>query len=236
MRREYDEELAQDGGAEEQMLTNAERIKQAAVGLFSEYGYGSTTVRMIAKEAGLSQGQITAHYGSKEALFNAIVKDIIQTTEQAFDPLEERIEILVNSGKMDRDAAWSLIEEVVTMQIDFCMEPSNRANLMILNIVITDCKAVEQSCQRLQQTVRNKIEMMLAQLIQVYSTKKGYLRARTISRAVNGAIVSFGEHKAFLLDEVYIGSHSPHSVSWMKGHLKEYVLNSIRAADELPDY
>lgn len=228
--------MGRSKNAEGQMPSNAERIKEAAVRLFSEYGYGSTTVRMIAREAGLSQGQIAAHYGSKEALFDAIIKDIIQRTLQAYDPLEERMECLVNSGQLDRDTAWSMIQEVVTMQIEYCLEPSNRAALMMLNIQVPDCKSVEGSLERLHLVVLNKIERILAQLIQAYSSKKGYLRARTISRAVNGAIVSFGEHREFLLNEVYVSAYSPNAVNWMKGHLKDYMLNSIRAADAVEDF
>ena len=40
--------------------TTAERLKEAAVSLFGKYGYEGTTVRHIAKKAGVTAGQITA--------------------------------------------------------------------------------------------------------------------------------------------------------------------------------
>jgi AcrR family transcriptional regulator len=215
---------------------NAEKIKDSAMKLFCEYGYGSTTVRMIAKDAGLSAGQITAHYGSKEELFNKIVRDIINETVKVYDPIEVEIESLLNQNKLDRDTAWRLIERIVDLQINYCLEPGKRRRIMMLYIKVPDSKGVEKLNLALHNTVLHKIEMMLAQLIQIYSSKKGYLRSRTISRAVNGAIVSFSEHKDFLLNEVYIGEFSPNSVTWMKGHLKDYILNSIKYADNIDDF
>lgn len=223
-------------GEREESINNSDRIKCAATKLFAEYGYGSTTVRMIAKEAGLSAGQITAHFGSKEELFNKITQEIIRETVEAFDPIEQEIEGLLNENRLDRQKAWELIERIVGIQIDYCLNPANRSKIMMLYIAIPESKLVDRVKQQLHNTVLHKIEMMLAQMIQIYSMKKGYLRSRTISRAVNGAIVSFSEHNDFLLNEVYISEYLPKSVTWMKSHLKEYILNSIKAADEIEDF
>jgi AcrR family transcriptional regulator len=221
---------------DEGVSVNAEKIKRSATRLFSEYGYGSTTVRMIASDAGLSAGQVTAHYGSKEELFEQIIHEIIQETIQTYDPIEAEIETLLNENKMDKETAWRLIQQVVGLQIDYCLEPSNREKIMMLYIVVPASKTAENLNLVFHTTVLHKIEMMLAQLIQIYSEKKGYLRSRTISRAVNGAIVSFSEHKDFLLNEVYVSEYSPNSINWMKEHLKGYILNSIQAADNLEDF
>jgi AcrR family transcriptional regulator len=43
--------------------------------LFAERGYHGTSVREIAHRAGMSQGQITYHFGSKAALFRAVATD-----------------------------------------------------------------------------------------------------------------------------------------------------------------
>lgn len=216
--------------------SNAEKIKRAAMKLFSRYGYGSTTVRMIAKEAGLSAGQITVHYGSKEELFRSIADEIIRDTVRVYEPIETEIERLLNENNLSRKIAWNWIEKVVDIQIDYCLNPANRDRLMMLHVMAPESESIETANRMLHNTTLNKIEMMLAQLIQIYSNKKGYLRSRTISRAVNGAIVSFSEHNNFLLDEVYLSDYSPNSVEWMRGHLKEYVLNSIRAADNIDDF
>jgi AcrR family transcriptional regulator len=49
-------------------LTARARIRDAAIRLFAERGIDGTTVRDIAKEAGVSPGLLRHHFGSKEAL------------------------------------------------------------------------------------------------------------------------------------------------------------------------
>jgi AcrR family transcriptional regulator len=49
-------------------LTARARIRDAAIRLFAERGIVGTTVRDIAREAGVSPGLLRHHFGSKEAL------------------------------------------------------------------------------------------------------------------------------------------------------------------------
>jgi AcrR family transcriptional regulator len=50
-----------------------ERIHQAGLSLFNEFGYTGTSVRQIADASDLTPGAIYNHYASKEALLFAIV-------------------------------------------------------------------------------------------------------------------------------------------------------------------
>lgn len=46
-------------------------LLHAAVRLFAENGFAGTSIRAIAREAGLSESGLYAHYGSKRAIFDA---------------------------------------------------------------------------------------------------------------------------------------------------------------------
>jgi AcrR family transcriptional regulator len=48
------------------------RIVEAALTLFAEHGYAGTTIRMIAKEAGISLGLMYNYFSGKEELLRAI--------------------------------------------------------------------------------------------------------------------------------------------------------------------
>jgi AcrR family transcriptional regulator len=52
-------------------LTARARIRDAAIRLFADRGIDGTTVRDIAREAGVSPGLLRHHFGSKEALRGA---------------------------------------------------------------------------------------------------------------------------------------------------------------------
>jgi TetR/AcrR family transcriptional regulator, regulator of cefoperazone and chloramphenicol sensitivity len=58
-------------------LTTRARIRDAAMSLFPEHGFSATTVRQIAKQAGVSPGLVLHHFGSKEGLREACDRHVV---------------------------------------------------------------------------------------------------------------------------------------------------------------
>ncbi|HLE57610.1 MAG TPA: helix-turn-helix domain-containing protein, partial [Rhodothermia bacterium] len=58
---------------EERSEKSRQQILDAALKLFSHKGYGATSVRDIAEEAGLSKGNVYHHFVDKEAIFRALI-------------------------------------------------------------------------------------------------------------------------------------------------------------------
>ncbi len=54
------------------------RIREAAIDLFGRQGFGATTVRQIATQAGVSQALVMHHYGDKEALHQACDEYVVE--------------------------------------------------------------------------------------------------------------------------------------------------------------
>lgn len=54
----------------------ATQLVLAAKELFSQFGYDGTSVRAITARAGANLGAITYHFGSKEALYDAVLKSV----------------------------------------------------------------------------------------------------------------------------------------------------------------
>ena len=81
-----------------------ERIKlisETALRLFSEHGYESTSISMIAKEAGISKGLMYNYFESKVALLRLVMEegmkgfmDILNTGNEAVINREEIIEFI----------------------------------------------------------------------------------------------------------------------------------------------
>ena len=44
--------------------------------LFAEHGFRGTTVRSLAKRAGTNIGAVAYHFGSKEALYHAVIEEV----------------------------------------------------------------------------------------------------------------------------------------------------------------
>jgi len=58
---------------EERSEKSRQQILDAALKLFSHKGYGATSVRDIAEEAGLSKGNVYHHFPDKETIFRGLL-------------------------------------------------------------------------------------------------------------------------------------------------------------------
>ncbi len=103
------------------------QIIQAATRLFTQQGYHGTSMRQVAREAGIALGGIYNHFPSKEALFVAIllerhpIKEIVPALNASQG---ETVEALV------RDAARLLVE-TLGKRMDFL-------NLVFIELVEFD--------------------------------------------------------------------------------------------------
>jgi len=57
-------------------------VLDAALRLFARHGYGATTVRQIAEEAGVSVGAVYHHFPDKEAMFRALIEEYKAITNE----------------------------------------------------------------------------------------------------------------------------------------------------------
>lgn len=87
-----------------------QRILASALALFSRLGYERTSVRMIATEAGISQGLLYNYFASKDdvlkALFERSMRDVLRTFNalQGSDPPAERLRRYIR-------ACFAVVEE-----------------------------------------------------------------------------------------------------------------------------
>jgi len=63
---------------ESKPLGTAESVLQTASVLFSKKGFDAVSMRMIAEKAGVSKANIFHHFGSKESLYLAVMREAIR--------------------------------------------------------------------------------------------------------------------------------------------------------------
>jgi len=56
-------------------MATKEQIKDSAFYCFAHYGYEGTTMQDIASAVGLKKQSLYAHFGSKEELYRAVMKE-----------------------------------------------------------------------------------------------------------------------------------------------------------------
>ncbi len=55
-----------------------DRILTVARALFAQHGYRGASVRAITKEAGANLGAVTYHFGTKDALYDAVIDSLVR--------------------------------------------------------------------------------------------------------------------------------------------------------------
>lgn len=64
-----------------------EQLLRVAASIFARYGYDGTTTASIAAGAGITEPLLYRHFRSKQALFAAIVQDLLQHLETRWEEL-----------------------------------------------------------------------------------------------------------------------------------------------------
>ena len=57
-------------------IAKREKLIMSAIGLFAEYGYDKVSIRQIAADAGANSSMISYYFGSKQGLYEAILREL----------------------------------------------------------------------------------------------------------------------------------------------------------------
>ena len=90
------------------MSEKREHILSIAEKLFAEHGFEGTSVRMLAKEAGVNVAMVSYYFGSKEKLFASLI-------EEQSSHLRQRMQTLNENRKLN---AWQKMELLIDAFVD----------------------------------------------------------------------------------------------------------------------
>lgn len=99
-------------------------ILDSALKLFSHKGYGATSVRDIAEEAGLSKGNVYHHFPDKETIFRALIERYFEAMSQPEFPFNRALaegsfpENLEAMGRAVREVVHDYREYVALIYVD----------------------------------------------------------------------------------------------------------------------
>lgn len=87
------------------------RIVEAAIKVFSRYGYNGATMRMIAKEAGISVGGVYLYFKNKEDLSVFLLNEKMKELDEILSPI-----------LMDTANPSKALKDYITKSIDYAVE------------------------------------------------------------------------------------------------------------------
>ena len=109
---------------EERSERSRQQILDSALKLFSHRGYGATSVRDIAEDAGLSKGNVYHHFPDKETIFRALLDRYFQAMSTPDFPFNRALangtfpENLEDLGRAARDTVRDYREYVALIYVD----------------------------------------------------------------------------------------------------------------------
>ena len=106
------------------------RVLESASRLFSAHGTGGTTVREVARGAGVSLGMVHHYFGTKDALYQACLDDLLEELGGLQAALYEALDR--PSGTVD-----SVIEPVVRAGFAFARDRRPAVRLLMRSIMDT---------------------------------------------------------------------------------------------------
>ncbi len=93
----------------------------AGLELFGEYGVNGTSTRMLAKHSGANIAAISYHFGSKEALYHAVIRYIAEQAEKSSQDSFSKISPLLEKEKLTKDEAKTIIKNMTDSMIDMIL-------------------------------------------------------------------------------------------------------------------
>ncbi|HEX9457749.1 MAG TPA: TetR/AcrR family transcriptional regulator [Thermoanaerobaculia bacterium] len=109
---------------EERSERSRAQILESALKLFSHRGYGATSVRDIAEDAGLSKGNVYHHFSDKETIFRALLDQYFQAMSSPDFPFNRALatgtfpENLEELGRAARETVKDYREYVALIYVD----------------------------------------------------------------------------------------------------------------------
>jgi AcrR family transcriptional regulator len=101
-----------------------QRLIQAGIEIFAEYGFNGTTTRMLADKAEVNLSAIPYYFRSKEGLYLATVETIADVLGAQLEPFLAKIQAMADEH-LDAETARALLQEgLATMVAVMCGDPT----------------------------------------------------------------------------------------------------------------
>lgn len=92
-------------------------IRNAAIKSFKEQGYQKASMRTIAKEAGMSVGNLYRYYNNKETLFGALVQPMIDFFERGRGQRPQKLKLEMLDVNLLEHSTF--LEQLMAVRMDF---------------------------------------------------------------------------------------------------------------------
>ncbi|WP_181350946.1 TetR/AcrR family transcriptional regulator [Thalassobacillus sp. CUG 92003] len=174
-----------EAGDEELKLTKKQvKILEAAIEMFAEKGYASTSTSEIAQKAGVAEGTIFRHYRTKKELLMAIVSPVISKFAMPFFATHFARQVFEGPPAQFED----LLKKLIYNRFEFVKE-----NAPLLKILLQEVSFHPELQQHFQEVFAAKVLPKFEEAIQTYQQNDQIIQypSPTIMRMIMTTIIGF---------------------------------------------
>ncbi len=159
------------------------RILSSARRIFGQYGYDSTTTRMIAKDVGIDISTLYYHWGEKQDLYEAVIIDVGDEIQQKLNEIEKKV-----SGQ----SLTTRLEIAIDMMCDYLFCHPEVSNLILFGYFNKTRHGVTLDIRMSEYIANIAVAMELAQ-----DRKKVSVQAKARILAVWNTVLNFISGESF---------------------------------------
>lgn len=143
-----------------------QRLVEAGLDLFSEFGYEAASTRSIADKAGVNISAIKYYFSGKEGLYEAVMEHVLGIIQPPMQPVRERVEAALARKKLPRREARELLLELLGVFARTCVGPPqfNRILLMMVRAQIDGSRGFELMYERVMSGMLGALSRLIATL------------------------------------------------------------------------
>lgn len=124
---------------------------EAARALFTELGYGATSIEDIIRQAGVARGALYHHFPGKAALFQAV-----------YDVVEGDVISRVTAAAMAENSPWDRVTAGLSAFLDACLEPAFRQVVIVDSVSVFQWHAAEGGAEHRETSMLRTVLAPLA--------------------------------------------------------------------------
>jgi len=139
------------------------RIMQVATNLFAKYGYSETSTRDICKVANINVSLISYYFGSKENLYDEIIRTEIKTQNEF---ILSSFDYNINLSKLSVREKINILSSLLQRSVDYIFTKVKSESVILF------LREQQSLCKKYQNEIRDVMQMIVASIMQQEVTSK----------------------------------------------------------------
>mgnify|MGYP001116188502 CR=1 FL=1 len=175
-----------------------ERLLEAGTKVFAKDGFEGASTRKIVKEAGVNISAIPYYFGSKDGLYEAVIRRIISMVFAEQGEKASEISAALESGKISKERARGFLHDLLRGFAEFLL--SDRASPQMAQIMVREqmqpTVVFDIIYKGAMEPVHQTLTRLVAHLTDLPSDSQ---RAILCTHTIIGQLTTFKTHKEMIL-------------------------------------